>query len=62
MIAVGAAVGMAAAYLGLVISFSASVDHGVRLATGATIVVVLTVGFALVAAATWFRRRPMVAA
>ena len=43
-------VGAAAAWLGLVISYDASVHHGVRLAAGATIVVVLTALFALVAA------------
>ncbi len=43
------AIGAVAAWLGLVISYDASVHHGVRLAAGATIVVVLTAFFALVA-------------
>jgi len=57
MIVVGALLGMAAGYAGLIISYTASVDHGVRLATGATIVVVLTVAFAVVAGGTWIARR-----
>ncbi len=43
------AIGAIAAWLGLVISYDASVHHGVRLAAGATIVVVLTSFFAVVA-------------
>lgn len=42
---------------GLVISYVASVDHGVRLATGATIAVVLTVMFGLATAGTAVLRR-----
>ena len=43
------AIGAVAAWLGLVISYDASLHHGVRLAAGATIVVVLTAFFAIVA-------------
>ncbi|CAB4745082.1 unannotated protein [freshwater metagenome] len=44
-----------AAWLGLVISYDASVHHGIRLAAGATIVVVLTALFAVVAIAQALR-------
>lgn len=57
MIAVGAAVGVACGYLGLVISYSASIDHDLRFAAGATIVVLLTVVFVVVALATGGARR-----
>ena len=43
-------VGMAAGYLGLAVSYEASVRHGVRLAGGATIVLVLTAMFGLAVA------------
>jgi manganese/iron transport system permease protein len=46
---------LAAGWLGLTISYEASVHHGVRLASGATIVVVMTIGFALVLAADAMR-------
>ena len=46
-----------AAWLGLVISYDTSVHHGVRLAAGATIVVVLTAIFAAVATLTAVRSR-----
>lgn len=49
------AIGAVSAWLGLVISYDASVHHGVRLAAGATIVVVLTAVFALVAIAQGIR-------
>ena len=51
------ALGALGGWLGLAASYEVSVDHGVRLAAGATIVVVLVVGFALAAAATPLRRR-----
>jgi manganese/iron transport system permease protein len=51
------ALGALGGWLGLAASYEVSVDHGVRLAAGATIVVVLVVGFALAAAATPVRRR-----
>lgn len=49
------AVGAFAAWLGLVLSYDASVHHDTRLAAGATIVVVLTVVFAIVAVAVAVR-------
>ena len=50
--AIGALGGMA----GLLVAFHASVDHDVRFAPGATIVVVLTAIFAVVATANALRR------
>jgi len=49
----GVAVVMACAlgWVGLSASFEASVNHGVRLASGATIVATFTVGFCLVGVA-----------
>jgi manganese/iron transport system permease protein len=54
--ALAAALGAVGGWLGLAASYEVSVDHGVRLASGATIVVVLVVGFALAAAAASLRR------
>jgi manganese/iron transport system permease protein len=51
------ALGALGGWLGLAASYEVSVDHGVRLATGATIVVVLVALFALAAAAAPLRRR-----
>ena len=51
------AFGALGGWLGLAASYEVSVDHGVRLASGATIVVVLVGLFALAAAAAPFRRR-----
>ena len=51
------ALGALGGWLGLAASYEVSVDHGVRLASGATIVVVLVVLFALAAAAAPLRRR-----
>ena len=46
-------------WIGLSASYEASVRHDVRLASGATVVVAYTAGFALVAAGRWaLRRRP----
>jgi manganese/iron transport system permease protein len=50
------ALGALGGWLGLAASYEVSVDHGVRLAAGATIVVVLVVLFALAAAAAPIRR------
>jgi manganese/iron transport system permease protein len=52
-----AALGALGGWLGLAASYEVSVDHGVRLAAGATIVVVLVVLFALAAAVAPLRRR-----
>lgn len=49
LVAVSVLVGAIGAWLGLVISYDASTHHDVRLAAGATIVVVLTAIFAVVA-------------
>jgi manganese/iron transport system permease protein len=59
-----AALGAAGGWLGLAASYEVSVDRGIRLAAGATIVVVLVAGFALAAAVAPLRRRllPRVAA
>ena len=51
------ALGALGGWLGLAASYEVSVDHGVRLASGATIVVVLVALFALAAAAVPLRRR-----
>lgn len=51
------ALGALGGWLGLAVSYEVSVDHGVRLASGATIVVVLVAMFALAAAAAPLRRR-----
>lgn len=45
MYAIAAVAGALAAWIGLAISYEASIDHGLRLASGATIVLVLAVGF-----------------
>jgi manganese/iron transport system permease protein len=55
--ALAAALGALGGWLGLAASYEVSVDHGVRLAAGATIVVVLVVLFALAAAVAPLRRR-----
>jgi manganese/iron transport system permease protein len=52
-----AALGALGGWLGLAASYEVSVDHGIRLAAGATIVVVLVAGFALAAAIAPVRRR-----
>jgi manganese/iron transport system permease protein len=52
-----AALGALGGWLGLAASYEVSVDRGIRLAAGATIVVVLVVGFALAAAVAPLRRR-----
>ena len=52
MMAVAVAVGTVFAWVGLSASYEASVNHGVRLAAGATVVVSLTAGFVLVGLAS----------
>jgi manganese/iron transport system permease protein len=52
MMAVAATLGALGGWLGLVVSYEGSVHHGWRLASGATIVLALTVGFVVVLAAT----------
>ena len=47
MMVISAAIGVVAGWLGLLVSYRASVDHDVRLAAGATIVLVITVVFVL---------------
>jgi manganese/iron transport system permease protein len=49
MMAVAAAFGAIGGWLGLVVSYDGSIHHGWRLASGATIVLVFTIGFVLVA-------------
>ena len=57
MLAVSVGLGIVGGWLGLVLSYDVSVHHDVRLATGPTIVVVLTAIFVLVAAGQAVRRR-----
>jgi manganese/iron transport system permease protein len=63
MMVVAAAIGVVGGWLGLVVSYEGSIHHGWRLASGGTIVLVLTVIFVLVLAATTalgaFRRRAL---
>jgi len=54
---VAAALGALGGWLGLAASYQVSVDRGIRLAAGATIVVVLVAAFALAAAVAPLRRR-----
>ncbi len=64
MMAVAAGFGAVGGWLGLVVSYEGSIHHGWRLASGATIVMVITAGFVVVAAgrAVAVRvRRPRVA-
>ena len=55
--AVAALIGALGGWVGLVIAWDASVNHDVRLAPGATVVVVLTALFAVAAIATSVARR-----
>jgi manganese/iron transport system permease protein len=57
MTALACLLGAAAGWLGLAVSFEVSDDHGLRLAAGATIVVVLVGLFFLAAAVAPLRRR-----
>ena len=64
MMLMAAALGAVGGWLGLVVSYEGSIHHGWRLASGATIVLVLTAGFLLVAAGRAVavrRRRPRMA-
>jgi manganese/iron transport system permease protein len=54
--AVAVAFSAACGWLGLVLSFELSVDHGLDLASGATVVVVMTAGFLLAVLAGGSRR------
>jgi manganese/iron transport system permease protein len=51
MMAVAVAVALVCGWVGLGLSYEASVHHGVRLASGATVVLTLTAGFVLLGAA-----------
>lgn len=51
MMAVAVAVALVCGWVGLALSYEFSVHHGVRLASGATVVLTLTAGFALCGAA-----------
>ena len=57
LLATSVLVGALGAWIGLIVSYDASIHHGTRLAAGATIVVVLTVIFAVVAVVTSVRAR-----
>jgi manganese/iron transport system permease protein len=54
---IAAGLGMAGGWAGLVTSYTISVDHGIRLATGATIVLLLVAAYLLALAATGLRAR-----
>jgi manganese/iron transport system permease protein len=60
--AIGTVVAVLAGYAGLVVSYDASVNHGLRLASGATVVLCLVAAYLLAAVAApllrWRRRRP----
>lgn len=53
--ALAAGIGAAGGYLGLAASWEASVHHGLRLASGATVVLALVALYALAAAVGWLR-------
>jgi len=55
--AVAAVLGMGSGWLGLLVSYRISVDHGIRLATGATVVLVLVAAYLLALAAAAARAR-----
>jgi manganese/iron transport system permease protein len=57
MTALACLLGAAGGWLGLAVSYEVSVDHGIRLAAGATIVVVLVGLFLVAAALAPLRRR-----
>jgi manganese/iron transport system permease protein len=57
MTAVACLLGAAGGWLGLAVSFEVSVGHDLRLAAGATIVVVLVALFLVAAAVAPLRRR-----
>ncbi len=49
--------GMASGWVGLMVSYQVSVDHGIRLATGATVVLILVAGYLVALAGTAVRAR-----
>jgi manganese/iron transport system permease protein len=53
MMAVAALFAVVSGCVGLIVSYNGSIHHGWRLASGATVVVTLTVGFLLVASGRW---------
>ncbi len=55
MMVVAAGLAAVCGWLGLAASYEASVNHGVRLASGATVVLAITAGFLVVAAGTGLR-------
>lgn len=57
MMGVSCLIGAAGGWLGLVVSYEASLHHGVRLASGATIVLVLSVVFVALLGITGLRKR-----
>jgi manganese/iron transport system permease protein len=57
MLVVSVAVAVSCGYVGLAASYEASLHHGVRLGSGATVVVTLSAAFALAAAGTAIVRR-----
>ena len=61
MYVVAAAVGALGGWLGLAVSYEASIHHGLRLASGATIVATTTAIFVLTALGRWAWRglRPL---
>jgi len=57
MVAVSVAVAVVCGYVGLAASYEASLNHGVRLGSGATVVLALTVAFAVARVAPWLATR-----
>jgi manganese/iron transport system permease protein len=57
VLASSVAVGVVGGYLGLAASYEASVNHGLRLASGATIVIALVLAYLLAFGASALRRR-----
>jgi manganese/iron transport system permease protein len=57
MLVVSVAVAAVCGYLGLAASYEASLHHGVRLGSGATIVIALTIAFTAVGGVSILRRR-----
>lgn len=57
VLALSIAVGVVGGYLGLAASYEASVNHGLRLASGATIVIALVLAYLLAFGASALRRR-----
>lgn len=55
MMVVATGLAVVCGWLGLAASYEASVNHGVRLASGATVVLAITAGFLVVAAGTGLR-------